>query len=92
VGVARCSGNPLLVSLIEYIRTGLEEQSLALSTVTGRSRQAVAEHFTILEAIASRDAAAAEAAMREHLGAVSTAICSLSETTGASPTKGAVQA
>jgi DNA-binding FadR family transcriptional regulator len=77
VGIARCSGNPLLASLVEFIRAGLAEQSLALSTVKGRSGRAVAEHFSILAAIESRDQAAAQDAMRAHLTAVSDAVCSL---------------
>jgi GntR family transcriptional regulator, transcriptional repressor for pyruvate dehydrogenase complex len=76
-GVARASGNPLLQRIIDFIRTGLEEQSRALSTVRGRSEQAVTEHFAILEAIAAGDVAAAEAAMRAHLTAVSDAMCAL---------------
>lgn len=78
IGVARCSGNPLLVSMVEFIRTGLVEQSLALSTVKGRAARAVSEHFAILAAIESRDQQAAEAAMRAHLGAVSATVGSLS--------------
>jgi len=78
IGIARCSGNPLLASLVEFIRAGLVEQSLALSTVKGRSSRAVAEHFTILAAVESRDQSAAEDAMRAHLTAVSDAVCSLS--------------
>lgn len=82
-GVARASGNPLLERIIEFIRAGLEEQSRALSTVRGRSEQAVAEHFAILEAVAAGDAAAAEAAMRAHLTAVSDAMCALGALGGA---------
>lgn len=78
VGIARCSGNPLLVSMVEFIRTGLVEQSLALSTVKGRAAEAVNEHFAILAAIEARDQEGAEAAMRKHLSAVSRAVGSLS--------------
>lgn len=77
IGVARASGNPLLERIVEFIRGGLEEQSRALSTVRGRSERAVAEHWAILEAISSRDARAAEDAMRAHLQAVSDAVCTL---------------
>jgi DNA-binding FadR family transcriptional regulator len=77
IGVARASGNPLLERVIEFIRTGLEEQSRALSTVRGRSERAVAEHWAILEAIGARDVRGAEEAMRAHLDAVSDAVCSL---------------
>ncbi|WAX58968.1 FCD domain-containing protein [Jatrophihabitans cynanchi] len=77
IGVARASGNPLLERIVEFIRSGLEEQSRALSTVRGRSERAVAEHWAILEAIGSRDARAAEDAMRAHLRAVSDAVCAL---------------
>jgi DNA-binding FadR family transcriptional regulator len=76
-GVARASGNPLLERIIDFIRTGLEEQSRALSTVRGRSERAVAEHWAILDAIAARDIEGAEAAMRAHLSAVATAVCAL---------------
>jgi DNA-binding FadR family transcriptional regulator len=76
-GVARCSRNPLFVRMIEFIRAGLEEQSLALSTVSGRSARAVNEHFAVLEAIQAGDRNAAEEAMRAHLTAVSCALLEL---------------
>lgn len=76
-GVARASGNPLLERIVEFIRTGLEEQSRALSTVRGRSERAVAEHWAIVDAIAARDVRAAEEAMQAHLNAVSDAVCAL---------------
>jgi DNA-binding GntR family transcriptional regulator len=42
--------------------------------VPGRPEQSVAEHRHIIESIAARDEEAAEAAMREHLSHVTTAI------------------
>lgn len=86
IGIAQCAGNPLLVSIIQFVRSGLEEQSRALSTVHGRSEQALREHSAILEAIEARDARAAQDAMRAHLNAVSGAVCSLA---GAGDTPGA---
>lgn len=77
IGIARASSNPLLERVVEFIRTGLEEQSRAVSTVRGRSERAVAEHWAILEAIGERDVRRAEDAMRAHLNAVSDAVCSL---------------
>lgn len=79
IGVARASGNPLFERMVEFIRAGLEEQSRALSTVRGRSERAVAEHFAVLSAIEARDVDGAEQAMREHLGAVTDAVCSLGD-------------
>lgn len=77
IGVARCSRNPLLERIVEFIRSGLEKQSLALSTVSGRSERAVREHFAILDAIGAGDREAAEEAMRTHLAAVSCALLDL---------------
>ncbi|QXJ21357.1 FadR family transcriptional regulator [Actinomadura graeca] len=82
IGIARCSGNPLLERLVEYIRTGLEEQSRALTTLHGRGQQAMAEHQAILDAISAGDRQAAEAAMQAHLDAVMRSVASLGTVTG----------
>lgn len=77
IGVARCSRNPLFVRMIEFIRAGLQEQSLALSTLSGRGASAVSEHFAVLDAIQARDRDAAQEAMHAHLTAVSCALLEL---------------
>lgn len=79
ITVARCTRNPLFVRVIEFIRAGLEEQSLALATLSGRSARAVSEHFAVLEAIQAADRNAAEKAMRAHLTAVSCALLELGD-------------
>lgn len=74
VGIARLSRNPLLVRLVEELRTGLVEQSLAVRSLDGRTPQAVGEHQRLLDAIAAGDAAAAEHEMQDHLRQVSLAV------------------
>jgi DNA-binding FadR family transcriptional regulator len=69
VAIATASGNPLLVKLIEDLRSILEEHSLALAKIARRRREASSEHARIYEAIVRRDAEAAAAAMEAHLAA-----------------------
>lgn len=67
IAIASASGNPLLVKLIEDLRSVLEEHSLALAKIPRRRREAGTEHAAIYEAIVQRDPDAAAAAMEAHL-------------------------
>lgn len=69
IAIASASGNPLLVKLIEDLRSILEEHSLALAKIPHRRREASLEHARIYEAIVQRDPDAAAAAMDAHLTA-----------------------
>lgn len=74
VAVARASGNPLLAQLVEDIRSILEQQSLALSVMSGRWECSAEEHAAICAAIDTQDPDAAEAAMLYHLDQVEKAV------------------
>ena len=67
VAIARSSGNPLLVKLVEDLRTVLEEHSLAAARRPYRRRAAADEHRSIYDAIVDRDPDAAAVAMDAHL-------------------------
>lgn len=67
IAIARASGNPLIVKLVENLRSILEEHSLAAARAPYRRREAGSEHTRIYEAIVRRDAEAAGKAMAEHL-------------------------
>ena len=69
IALARASGNPLIVKLVEDLRSVLEEHSLAVARRPYRRRAAAEEHRAIYEAIVERDADAAAAAMESHLEA-----------------------
>lgn len=69
ISIARATGNPLFVKLIEDLRSILEEHSRAAANVPGRRAEAVDEHRAIYEAIARRDPDEAERAMSAHLDA-----------------------
>src|SRR3977135_3530387 len=77
VAIASASGNPLLVKLIEDMRTVLEEHSLALAKAPHRRKAAAKEHSPIYDAIVRRDAEAAAAAMAAHLDAAEQAFALL---------------
>lgn len=72
IAIAKATGNPLFSRLVEDLRTVLQEQALAVSTVPGRTAQARAEHHAIFEAIKNGDGELADLAMRRHLAAVVT--------------------
>lgn len=69
IAIARASGNPLIVKLVEDLRTVLEEHSLAVARAPYRRREAAIEHRAVYDAIVDRDPEAAAAAMEAHLAA-----------------------
>jgi DNA-binding FadR family transcriptional regulator len=69
IAIARSSGNPLIVKLVEDLRSVLEEHSLAVARAPYRRRAASHEHRAIYDAIVDRDPDAAAAAMEAHLAA-----------------------
>jgi len=74
IAIAAASGNPLIVKLIEDLRSVLEEHSLAAARAPHRRQHAVDEHTRIYEAIVERDPDAAAAAMEAHLLAAERAL------------------
>lgn len=69
IAIARASGNPLIVKLVEDLRGVLEEHSLAVARAPYRRRAASDEHRTVYDAIVDRDPEAAAGAMDAHLAA-----------------------
>lgn len=69
IAIARASGNPLVVKLVEDLRSVLEEHSLAAARAPYRRREASTEHRALYDAILDRDPDAAAAAMEGHLEA-----------------------
>jgi DNA-binding FadR family transcriptional regulator len=67
VALARATGNPLYARLIEDLRAGVEEQSLAASLAPGRRAEATTEHRDIFKAVLAADAGLAEKLMMVHL-------------------------
>jgi DNA-binding FadR family transcriptional regulator len=70
LAIATATGNSLFTKLVEDLRSILEEQSLAASTVPHRRDGAINEHRAIYDAIVRRDSDAAARAMAAHLDAV----------------------
>src|SRR5262245_9683317 len=56
--------------LVANLRNRAAHHQFRLALVPGRASQSVAEHRAIVDAVASRDGPAAEAAMRTHLASV----------------------
>jgi len=69
IAIARSSGNPLIVKLVEDLRSVLEEHSRAAARAPYRRRAASEEHRAIYDAIVDRDCEAAALAMDAHLAA-----------------------
>ena len=67
IAIARASGNPLIVKIVEELRSVLEEHSLAAARAPYRRRAAAEEHRAIYDAIVERDPDAAAAAVEAHL-------------------------
>lgn len=74
IAIARGSGNPLIVKLVEDLRTVLEEHSLAAARAPYRRDEASQEHRVVYDAIVDRDPDAAAVAMEAHLAAAERSI------------------
>ena len=64
-------------SMIERLRAQLVRHQFALALIPGRPAVSLAQHERIVAAIAARDPAAAEAAMRDHITSVIDSLSSL---------------
>jgi DNA-binding GntR family transcriptional regulator len=62
-----CSHNRYILKMLEYIQTGMLLMQPAGRTGRERRETALLEHRAIVEAIAGRDPAASEAAIRHHV-------------------------
>lgn len=72
VALAKCTGNSIHTRLVADLHELIVENSdLALSADQARRAQATREHRAIADAVAHRDAEAAEKAVRRHLARVS---------------------
>ncbi|MEZ2391422.1 FadR/GntR family transcriptional regulator [bacterium RCC_150] len=72
--IARASGNKVFEAVVADIREALANQSETLNMVADRQHASDDEHLRIVKAIEAGDAAAAKAAMADHLSAVSIAL------------------
>jgi len=68
--VRRIAGHRSAESLIETLRGQLVRHQYMLSLLPGRPATSLPQHERIIEAVRSRDPAAAEAAVREHIASV----------------------
>ncbi|HKS99773.1 MAG TPA: GntR family transcriptional regulator [Rugosimonospora sp.] len=68
--VRRIAGHGAADKLIETLRGQLVRHQYMLSLVPGRPAISLPQHERIIAAVRSRDAAAAEAAMRDHIASV----------------------
>lgn len=77
IGIALATGNPLFAKLIGDLRSGIEDESLAVSVVKRRRAGARAEHQAILDAITARQPTTAATAMTAHLVAIDRSLATL---------------
>jgi DNA-binding GntR family transcriptional regulator len=68
--VREFSGQAVAAGLLERLNAQLVRHQFQLSLRPGRTHVSLPEHQAIIEAIAARDPAAAEAAARSHLASV----------------------
>jgi DNA-binding GntR family transcriptional regulator len=71
------ANNQTVARLIERLHAQHVRSQFRLILVPGRPPRSVAEHRAIVEAVASRDPEAAEAAMRSHLANTVETLCTL---------------
>lgn len=65
--LAKIARNPIFIALHDQISEWLTEQRVVTLNASGQERTAYNAHKAIYDAVAARDADAAEAAMRNHL-------------------------
>lgn len=72
--VRAISGQEIAVSLLERLNAQIVRYQFQLALRPGRSEQSLGEHLAIIDAIASHDPDAAQAATERHLGSVIAAL------------------
>ncbi|WP_380171924.1 FadR/GntR family transcriptional regulator [Kineococcus sp. DHX-1] len=77
--IAQASRNRVIVSVLAAVREASTAQSQALNLLPDRREHSDEEHARIVEAIATRDDAAARDAMSAHLDAVGSALRTLTD-------------
>jgi DNA-binding FadR family transcriptional regulator len=65
--IATIAGNPIFPAIVEALFNWASAYYQAIVRAPGAEHVTLAEHTRILDAIAARDPAAAETAMRDHL-------------------------
>ncbi len=74
VHMARASGNPVLIMILDFVNKLLADLKLDMQPGAAFSRQVVADHERILQALRNRDKDAAAQAMYEHVANVEAAM------------------
>lgn len=77
LGIAKMLQNPIVIALHDALSAWLKQQRTVSLASTGQEETAYCAHARIYEAIAARDAEAAEAAMRDHLDQLESAYWSM---------------
>jgi DNA-binding GntR family transcriptional regulator len=83
--VHEISGQTVAADLLERLNAQIVRHQFRLSLRPGRTHVSLPEHLAIIEAIAARDPAAAEAAARQHLSSVIHALQQADEPAGTGP-------
>jgi GntR family transcriptional regulator, sialic acid-inducible nan operon repressor len=77
LGIARMLHNPIVIALHDALSAWLKQQRTVSLASGGQEQTAYQAHVRIYQAIAARDAEAAEAAMRDHLEQLESAYWSM---------------
>ncbi len=72
--IIELADRPIATETLGKLRARNARHQYRLAFRPGRTRRALEEHLDVIDAISSRDSAAAEAAMRRHMGEVLTAL------------------
>ena len=70
--LAECAGNRVLVRVMAALRATVDETRAAGLRTSGRQNASMEGHLRLLDALEARDAAAAHAAMEQHIAEIGT--------------------
>jgi DNA-binding GntR family transcriptional regulator len=83
--IRRIAAHQTATGIIERLRAQMVRHQFMLSLVPGRPAVSLAQHESIVAAIATRDSAQAETAMRDHITSVIESLVDIASTTRRSP-------